>query len=1174
MIPVSDPRMGLNPSIFNGLDTPYLAYPDRAVVNDGLPAYAKLEVMIAYLTAHNSLNYDAMEDFFLTYRMFASPITVWELLTSRLLWAADISARTGSESDLGRDVGTRCFVSLRYWITTYFEEDFVSDYGLRIIVADSLTALSGCTEFVLLKHFKRILDRLRLVWDSKLIVYWNIPAEVVGNVDCPVPVGGDEIVLEKPKKVSNILFGEIPIDADVSVSSIRISGQQKPRPRLSRIFNFNTHETAKKDVVLHDKVDFLAVSMLNEFYSKSQEFPADITGEGCVSKGSSEEDNQLGSPSSGDHLDIFPELNQELTTIERQQSFENSDSDTEVEMDNNTESIENIKPTDALAGAGEEENVANLPIPPEHTGMNVMHTSTSVGTMIGTITSIRDSQFEEGHGEVHTYQVPELLTPVKQSVRPLQSHHSSTISEDYSQDLSESNIGESLHLDEENFADADNEREPHSDDERMFLRNHGIIQRINVIDNNSSTEGSVYEESLVAQDTDVISLEAEERLQRQMVGFYFEDSVESSTRRHSNISSNEDQIDPLDPDYYNNIKGSSTAIEHLNELHIQEPEGAEEFQHLEVPSHEQMPFPEYVDVSQGMNHFNDFTEDFSQATFPEYPNSISNELQYSSPNIYHDEYLHPSSETPVEDYAETKPNLEISVTGIHVENVVHGTNDYNVVPVYENWNTLNLNNFDRVSYSGSSLTSVSRASCPASCYSFHSPDYRYSNDIANEYRASLDGDRPSISLLSEIENSMLRPCVGYTEEDAERLKAIPDNAIRGDAILATLQMLEGREYVDNESFNSGILETRKTVPRIIRSNTEDLYAAALTTQSRKSSEVDRNEMPQSIHTQQFEGVLPENTIDSIPGLQVSGIRRSPAQLNVNKLKSRFSTSTLRQKHPDGTPTIQFDLPTIHVALPDCTHAPFILSYTAYEVAEQMTIIANEIVNCVNSQELVAMKEIPQPSRLHSWLAIISQLPRPSSIELCILRSQLVSNWVQSEIMLCPTPAMQAQTVCKFIRISFECLRLQNFASMSEIMSAIYTLKSDKALRKDVFDLLPHEENNLCERFLRLISPNNNYAALRNMHGGVSLLRGSVPTIGLFLKDLALASEARSLNSETEIHFDKYRVAAKVVKSLQRLISSGSNYNLQTKQSLLSKCLYLTMLPIDQSAQFVQQTQAV
>ena len=95
-----------------------------------------------------------------------------------------------------------------------------------------------------------------------------------------------------------------------------------------------------------------------------------------------------------------------------------------------------------------------------------------------------------------------------------------------------------------------------------------------------------------------------------------------------------------------------------------------------------------------------------------------------------------------------------------------------------------------------------------------------------------------------------------------------------------------------------------------------------------------------------------------------------------------------------------------------------------------------------------------------------------------------------------------------------------------------------------------------------------------MHGGVSLLRGSVPTIGLFLKDLALASEARSLNSETEIHFDKYRVAAKVVKSLQRLISSGSNYNLQTKQSLLSKCLYLTMLPIDQSAQFVQQTQAV
>lgn len=548
-----------------------------------------------------------------------------------------------------------------------------------------------------------------------------------------------------------------------------------------------------------------------------------------------------------------------------------------------------------------------------------------------------------------------------------------------------------------------------------------------------------------------------------------------------------------------------------------------------------------------------------------------------------------STEFPLKELMREKSmnNLASALQAINVS-----SSELSAEPVYDNWDTVDMNNFDAVSYSGSSLTTISRTS--QSHFSTRGSTCDNESIVVERRcvnRTSLDD--VSISLLSEIDNSLLRPCAGYTDEDAERLKAIPDKKIEGDAILATLQELEGRAPDSAISICSRSVEELALAGsgRIVRSNTEDLYAAALTSQSNVSDtpytqvhiaahhfqpQLFSNRLASSGQSHQH--YLPETAqpgskshmpsqayryLESeVSGLQISGILKPRSAGMGHGDRQRLSTSTLKKEEHTIPMQIKFTEPSLHIGLPDCSHAPFVLAYGSQEIAEQMTIIAKDIVAGICSQDLVSLDAMPTPDLARSWLSVVTQATELSDVDVYIIRSQLTSRWVESEILLCGTPALEAQTVCKFLHISFECLRLQNLATMFEIMSAIQSLKSKQLLKTEVFELLQDQDKSLCERFLRLISPDSNNSALRNVHNGIDVSRGSVPVVSLFLRDLAVTSEARSVNSEIEIHFDKYRVAAKIAKSLQTIIKSGQNYHLQRRQSLLSKCLYISSLPLD------------
>lgn len=73
---------------------------------------------------NKTLDYTFLTDFFLVYRLFITPISLLKLLMARFQWAL------ANDSSQKHIVRIRTFVTLRHWILSFYEYDFVTSKGV------------------------------------------------------------------------------------------------------------------------------------------------------------------------------------------------------------------------------------------------------------------------------------------------------------------------------------------------------------------------------------------------------------------------------------------------------------------------------------------------------------------------------------------------------------------------------------------------------------------------------------------------------------------------------------------------------------------------------------------------------------------------------------------------------------------------------------------------------------------------------------------------------------------------------------------------------------------------------------------------------------------------------------------------------------------------------------
>ncbi|KAF7729160.1 hypothetical protein EC973_004928 [Apophysomyces ossiformis] len=150
------PPIENDPHVFDLLekDSPrFIHYSKRESSNGCTMSSATVEKLVEKLT--REMDSEFLLDFFLTFRLFLTPIKLCKLLILRFRWALM------EDNDVRRLVRIRTFVVIRHWLTHYWTHDFMTSRTLRFMLCTFLSQLRSHPLILASPRDERIIKNLR-----------------------------------------------------------------------------------------------------------------------------------------------------------------------------------------------------------------------------------------------------------------------------------------------------------------------------------------------------------------------------------------------------------------------------------------------------------------------------------------------------------------------------------------------------------------------------------------------------------------------------------------------------------------------------------------------------------------------------------------------------------------------------------------------------------------------------------------------------------------------------------------------------------------------------------------------------------------------------------------------------------------------------------------------------
>ncbi|KAJ5384604.1 Guanine-nucleotide dissociation stimulator CDC25 [Penicillium concentricum] len=294
------------------------------------------------------------------------------------------------------------------------------------------------------------------------------------------------------------------------------------------------------------------------------------------------------------------------------------------------------------------------------------------------------------------------------------------------------------------------------------------------------------------------------------------------------------------------------------------------------------------------------------------------------------------------------------------------------------------------------------------------------------------------------------------------------------------------------------------------------------------------------------------TPDTSPRHKDVGISAS-RPLNIQQVSSDVLFNS-ENNRPEQNPIISL--------LPD--HVPFILACESQVLAHQLTLIEMAALSEVDWRDLVEMKWSSACPLVTNWVQFLTYEER-KGIDLVVGRFNLMVKWILSEIVLTRDINERARTIVKYIHTAAHARRICNYATMLQI--AIALSSSDCSRLQSTWQLISIEDKRLFKDMECLIQPVRNFNDLRVEMETASLQEGCIPFIGLYVHDLTYnaqkPAQVNSTNGGLLVNFERYRTAARIVKSLLRLIDASTKYKFEPVQGIIERCLWIACLPEDE-----------
>lgn len=245
------------------------------------------------------------------------------------------------------------------------------------------------------------------------------------------------------------------------------------------------------------------------------------------------------------------------------------------------------------------------------------------------------------------------------------------------------------------------------------------------------------------------------------------------------------------------------------------------------------------------------------------------------------------------------------------------------------------------------------------------------------------------------------------------------------------------------------------------------------------------------------------------------------------------------------------------------HLPFVLAFDSEILAQQFTLIEKDALNEVDWKELIDMRWKNANTDPRSWVDFLRNTDA-HGVEVVIARFNVMVKWVVSEIVLTQDHEERARCVIKFLHIAAHCRKYRNFATMSQI--AIALTSTEVARLSKTWAMIPPGDMRTMSELESLVSPTKNFYNLRaEMEGGGNSPDvGCIPFVGIYTHDLLFNSQrpseiASSPSTPPLVNFERWRIAASVVKTLLRLLEASTLYQFQPIEGITERCLWMTAL---------------
>jgi len=190
-----------------------------------------------------------------------------------------------------------------------------------------------------------------------------------------------------------------------------------------------------------------------------------------------------------------------------------------------------------------------------------------------------------------------------------------------------------------------------------------------------------------------------------------------------------------------------------------------------------------------------------------------------------------------------------------------------------------------------------------------------------------------------------------------------------------------------------------------------------------------------------------------------------------------------------------------------------------EIARQLTLIDFDLFRSIASKELLSL----------SWQKSDKEKRSPNLLKM-IYRFNEVSNWVTLTIVKETNLKKRAHHLKRFIRLTEELRKLNNFNSIFVVVSALHSASVNRLSK--TWGEISKQQQKQFEEFVALTAPNSSFSSYREeLHNANP---PCIPYLGVHLSDLTFIEEGNPDKLENGfVNFFKCRMVAEVIKEVQQ-----------------------------------------